>query len=803
MPAQRFDLIASIPGAQPMGTGPSSPTTRPTVSITIYRCGSTNPRELPPYTAPGTTLQVIAEIQWFFGVYPQGHARAGEARESTVLGFTGGDVQAVAEDDPITEDRRRLGHVFPAGVAIGHLGGGGNGKYTLPLTLNPNSSGTVYVTVLPNTAFVRVGSGADAEDTYGPLNAATVEFSYSTLSGTQPTVTKPEVDIIVPTDPIFSMNIAPIKLLWDSEMRQVIEDDIDGDIGSTADKKIRIQNGTYEDDSFMHGSSTMDFDVELTGSGECTITIKADSFTDDAGDTGPPSDTSESFLFDRSFTPPNTDTSERTQDITVIYDSEDQSFTSSAFLLPTDGGAFKGVSDLKLIDGDFYGVVQIQRTIDANNLNQTSPARAVLFRRENSTNNTGRIATVKTYNAITDAVRSITKVGSTIYGFEGSYPFNGIGNLVTIPDSGNNVENKGVPWRSRLFNPNASTREDNITYSRHLRMSSPMVTVNDNLYLNPGYGAIRSIKSTDWESSQNPEGRDAQETRIDNWTLLKYGETLDFRPDVVQTNNRTGYDIIKDLASLCFCYIGFDGTEFIMRPKYQPRADLVRSISSGNTLTQINMHTENYTGRNMEFPSSGLLAIGRRNRDKEIFSYSSITDKLITFDGRGLHGTEEIEHCPSNAKIGYIDHIIDIEDASYHVRPINLLSIRQDLQQLYNIIRIKYGDEFLDQEVTERDTTSIINNKPKELELNIDLNHHDTQWVSWLAEQYLNFYKDIRYLIELQLKPSFYIKVGDFIYLKETRNSLIDNRVFQVLRVSHSIKPYQTDIMLRTVPYPE
>ena len=506
----------------------------------------------------------------------------------------------------------------------------------------------------------------------------------------------------------------------------------------------------------------------------------------------------------------------------IIYDSGNIGYKPAAehHLLGEGGGAFKGVSDLKLINGtdnNFYATVQIQNTTDSTTLSQGTAAKAALVKIKNKIRAVGNVSEVdilKSYpvndnnneHGIIDSARSITEFDNEIYFFEGSHPEPGIGTLNSVAKDSTTITPRGIAWRSRLFNPNASEREDNITYSRHIRMSSPMATIRNDLYLHSGYGVPKAIKDTNWESSELLEGSDQPETRIDNWTLLRYGDGINFRSPVIQTNNRIGYDIIQDLAELCFCYIGFDGDTFLMKPRYEPRAALVNDLDDITVMNEGTPGTIEYENETLRFPSSGILRISGRN-GTELFQYSGTEFNSITnnnqFTGvkRTQFSTTAKGFCEQSI-IQYIDHIIDMENASYFEGPINLLTSRQDLQQLYNIIKISYGEEFLEQEVIARDNTSIAENKPRELELELDLTHHESEWANWLAEQYKNFYSKTRYLLDLQLKPSFYIKTGDFILLREKQRSLIDDQIFQVISVNHRIKPYITELQLRTVSDP-
>ena len=776
MPANNFTFITSISGS----TGTTGPTVTPSEELTVLatvirRTGGG--QESPPFSVPGGALEVLAEFEWFL-----------DGLSEDVQGFSVGDIRATAENSSETEDLLELGYANPAGAAFGALSGGPS-VYELPLFLNANSAGTIHLTVFANAASTIPVIGVDTMPIYGPLRPFTLEFNYSTLLGIEPTSSKPEVDIVVPSGLIYSGATPTITLLWNKEIKQKMG----RTIGSAEIDDIRITGATYTS-GFTRDSRTMAFPVTLTGSGTCTIRVKANSETDTVNQTGPATDVTESFLYDTMATIGNENITGT--NVGVIYDSGNVTYTNTSNpILGLEGGAFKGVSDLKLIDGNIYGTAQTQRSESLTMLDQGREARGVLFRVPNEL--ASSITALEEYNSIADSARSFVNQGDQMYYFTGSHvEDSSIGELRSVEKTSTSISNYGVPWRSRLHNPNAITREDNLTYSKHIRMASPMVTQGNNLYLNCGYGEPRSAKSTRWESYEDPEGTDAVETRIDNWTTFKYGSRLDFRPSIARTNNRNGYDIIRDLANLCFCYIGFDGDTFIVKPKYQPRAALTIAISASDPFD--GSQTMEFENPNVVFPSSGILEIIAPD-GSELFEYTGITnDNTFTGVKRAAYGTSARDHRETSI-IRYLDHIIDMEEASYSERPINELNIKQDLQQLYNIIKIKYGDAFLDNEEIAKDQDSIDSNKPRELEFEIDLTHHDSEWATWLAERYRDFYGPVQSLLELQLKPSFHIKVSDFILIRERRNSTINNQTFQVLKVNHEIKPYLTNLQLRSI----
>ena len=434
MPAARFDLLGTISGTSP-GGGLISPSQdeRLTVAIGFERCSASNPN--PPFQGSGS-VEIFARFSWFY--------TDPETMMTTavpVQGFTDGDISILVENDPAVEQQAQLGNVANAGVTQGRLTGGAGGIYYAPLTLNPNSAGEIYVTVLSLSAFTIRGIDDDRSEVYGPFQPATASFAYSTITAIGPISTKPEVDIVVPQDPIFNGATAEITLLWDSDIKSRTH--MNTQVGSDADDDIRIEGATYVTDSFMHPSARrMTFSITLSGEGTCKITVKQDSFTDTENSTGPARNEIEEFLFDTSLSIPGTDTDET--GVTTIYDSTATPFAGPHDLFGSGGGAFKGVSDLQLIGDHFYGTVQVQKIISGG-LDQGEPAKAALFKVPKGG---GTLRVLENYNSITESARSIIGLGNRIYAFEGSHPQDGLGNLISYPDSASVIDDNS-PTRPR------------------------------------------------------------------------------------------------------------------------------------------------------------------------------------------------------------------------------------------------------------------------------------------------------------------------------------------------------------------
>ena len=764
MAANIFGFITSFGGSGSTGTTPPT-STAPTVSITTREVGASMDATSFRYSS-GQPANIQITFTW----------------SDSVDQFTRGDVQI----NPIDVPSKPADANFAGFFDNGDFSGSGT-TYTMTIQPVPNSVGQIDITVLPNTAR-KIPTFTDTNTTnYGPLTPITVTITYDATTGAIAVITKPEVRIVVPTGAVYADTAATISFIWNSDIQQ----DTSRSIGSAVTDDIRIQNATPG--VLTHSpANRFDLPITLSGQGTCIITVKADSETDTAGATGPEEAVMESFLFNTALTSGD-DVVEGTNTVTIC--SEDVPFAGQAgTLIGTDPGAFKGISDFTLVDDELYGLAQIQR-VTSGILNQGEMSRAVLFKAPKAGST---CSILKDYRYVTMGARSITDHNDAAYFFEGSHyiptygPFRtstydprpDIGHLRSNTPSSSTITDHGLTWRSRLIDPTETDADNNKYYSRHTGMSSPMITTDNNLYLQSGYGQLELVTSDNWESTENNIGNDAVATRIDNWGLLKYGRSFDFRVPVLRTNNKTGYEVLLDLAKETFSYIGFDGNRFIFRYKSQPRATLDSGISLGST-SDITIKNNNII-----FPNRGFIKI-----DDEIIQYTGRTGNTLTGITRGTNGTADDDHCPDQNVLFYTA-IIDMTQHQL-ARPINLLSTRQDLQQFYNIINISYGD---DKEAIARNETSILQNKPRELELGADLSNHESEWANWLADQYLNAHSPIRSILDIELKPTFYLKAGDFILLNEPSASLIESVGFQILSISQQVKPYLTQLQLRSIP---
>ena len=154
---------------------------------------------------------------------------------------------------------------------------------------------------------------------------------------------------------------------------------------------------------------------------------------------------------------------------------------------------------------------------------------------------------------------------------------------------------------------------------------------------------------------------------------------------------------------------------------------------------------------------------------------------------RGAEGTTAATHTGA-FDIRFVDHILSL-DANTLETPIKSVIAQNDNRQFYNRVRLRYGD---DEEVLVEDATSIAENGARLLEVNVPLDAHQREWAEWLAGEYLERFKDVQQILDLTLKPTFYMNVGDVIYLRIPERLHLDGTLCQVLEIKHSFRKYPT-----------
>jgi len=686
------------------------------------------------------------------------------------------------------------------------------------------------------------------------------------------------------------------------------------------------------------------------GEGVITITVNQNTVNN-----GPPEDTSESFNFKR--TAGSIPIRRGISPTPTFICSDQVSFTETIGPDP-DGntivGAYKTSIDKVVVGNYLYNLLQVQKKSDTDDdeLYNVFDAGAVLL--EIDTTQTNECRVLKVYNHVLAAPKRLIEHENKVFFFEGNhliyqYLDTSEGADVNNPDwrdqtgelffvdpserdeANRIVKEAGRGWRYRLNHPiDTDSLYENRVYGILGAASAPILSDGKNIHIQAGFGDYNEI-ATSLVETDRYDGRPITHVGAMQW--LVYGKDLNRRIEKLETNDRSAWDVLLELANVTASYIGFDNGKFFMKPRYPIKAELngylpgdlsllpeevtaqrigsdennisfrftvalpaanlaiirqlnpfryeqrdgtsnttgffgriglrgnppeqyleednivltfarkntdedhkdynkvrnnssfrVRTINNDGTESAwvtftendlnivadgntIFTHEENISlkNANRNFPTSGFLLIDEEIIEYDVDSTEPNNNDIITLQPdeddnetieRAAKESDLAQHNPGKT-VYFVNHIIDTRNIE---TPMEDIQLEQDVDQLYNQIRISYGGD-LNLVHPEDDEDSIKANGGRKLELDVPLNFHQDEWVQWLAKTYLETYKDIHYICDVDLKLSFYIKVGDTLMMRDYSPAaeIYNSLVFQVLEVNHSKSEQQTSIKIRTI----
>jgi len=465
------------------------------------------------------------------------------------------------------------------------------------------------------------------------------------------------------------------------------------------------------------------------------------------------------------------------------------------------GGAFTGVLEAVTIADYLYLVVQIRKftqTVDdegalvtpdnPENFLSDLQAGAALVR-VNTAN--CQFELLMSYSDVALAARSLTVSGSDIYFIEGSHYMyedgvifsdpnwpEKVGYVRKIEHPSSRIETVGRNWRSATTTDNPDTEATDYFYGVHGATTAPIAMVNDALSMITGFGNFDDIGQPRGEFPVN---------RIGNWNWIQYADQLNQRLNEVLTNGRTGFDVLKDIAIITNSIIGFKNDTFFMRPRENQKA--VNGGGSGITATQTMLTADELNWG--EFPNEGWLYV-----DGELIKHTGAdANRQFADIVRGDEETTAAAHT-GPFDITFVHHVLSLNADTLEM-PIKSIIANNDNRQFYNQVRLRFGD---DEEVFVEDTTSIAENGARLLEVDVPLDAHQRIWGEWLANAYLARFKDVHQIINLTLKPSLYMNVGDVCYLKIEERLHLNGTLCQVLDIRHTFRtPPTTAVKLVTL----
>ena len=614
---------------------------------------------------------------------------------------------------------------------------------------------------------------------------------------------KPIVKIAVPTERPITQRPVPLEFSWvySDEERAPVENfddvDIDTDVGTLENFQ---QVG---DDASKY---TADLTIpETTTNTQVTITVSANVAqvaNSDPAVLGPEADTSKTF----EIAAPIAIAHVTGADTVCVLEKDIilNDFLNEVIphLGDNAGGAFTGVFEPVFIGDSVYMLVPVRKFTQTINdegelVTPTNPenflsdmqAGAALVRVDTAN---CQFELLKAYSDITLAARSLAVDGTDLYFFEGShYVYEGnniifsdpqwrekIGRVFKIEHPSSIIEEVGLNWRSASTDDNPDTEETDYFYGIHGATTAPIAIVDDALHLLTGFGNFDDIGQPRGEHPVN---------RIGNHNWIQYHDQINQRLSEVLTNGRTGFDILKDIAILTNSILGFKNDTFFMRPREPQKAR--NGGGSGITATQqaITVDTLNWG----QFPSEGYLYV-----EGELIKHAGV-DMLGQFANlvRGAEGTTAAAHT-GNFEILFVDHILSLNADTLEM-PVKSIVATNDNRQLFNRVRLRYGE---DEEVLVEDPTSIAENGARLLEVDVPLDAHQKVWAEWLAGEYLERFKDVRQILNLTLKPTFYMNVGDTVVIQIPERLHLHHTLCQVLEINHAFRqPPTTSVKLVTL----
>lgn len=283
------------------------------------------------------------------------------------------------------------------------------------------------------------------------------------------------------------------------------------------------------------------------------------------------------------------------------------------------------------------------------------------------------------------------------------------GNLFSINAAGE-VEDKGFVWFTE--------RAYNVFGSR-------LLVVGDDLHIMSGYGDPDALLKAESLAS-----------RADNFVHLVLGETLKYILPTFEPDSSIHAEL-STLAKNVNAVVSF-AQGIIQITDRLP----FRALTNGQT--GVGVANIAYDSQNKPFPASGYILVG-----SEVISYSGLVTGAFTGIGRGVLGTEIVNHF-NDQPILYLDNVITSTYLS--------LNLQSDTNRIYNIVR----DSNLTTEVRDEASIALYGERPYVLDLS-GIGRHENQWILSVFNEYLTELKNLQSIVNLQLTRDTELSLGQII----------------------------------------
>ena len=271
-------------------------------------------------------------------------------------------------------------------------------------------------------------------------------------------------------------------------------------------------------------------------------------------------------------------------------------------------------------------------------------------------------------------------------------------------------------------------------------------------------------------------------TFVTNWQWLVRANHIEPNIAFLASNEFSAWDVLIQLATITHSILLFQEDQVFFKPRIPAQAQLSANMTAtDNTLS--------YRDATRQFPDMGIMII-----EQEAIRYASRGEASISTLTRALEHTSAVQHC-SGRTITVVDHIITDDLLS---TPIGEVRIATDFPTLYNQIEIRYADDELRhfQEVED----SVTKHGPRNFAINANLlTTHQVEWVEWLAQTFLDTFGELQSVISFEILTTFDIEVGDYVYLKMSRDDI--RRIGQVVNLTQNPEAETTSLQVRTITH--
>ena len=636
---------------------------------------------------------------------------------------------------------------------------------TIRIEFQPNSRGKVSIEVKENAAVSSVDNRS-----FGPPANRGFEVSFDTTVQSIGDINPAELLLNAPsTSSGWNQGVWNQKFTWTKRVNGFTIGDVD----------IRMLSGNG---SFTLGELTPDeidnrlyfLKITLTGSGMIEISVDANVATS-GGVESPTRKVSTSWNFEATSVLDVPNITGNTGVEVILSETYDIG-NNPERIDPTEGGLFMGVSDMYVYNSKVYFVDQIARkSAGKQEIDTLHPSAGALVSIHINNSPTTKPIIHKRYDYFTQAARSLVEHDGELHFFEGSaYHFGheillSTGAVIPVKDMGflrklNNfgqVVSLGLNYQSRFPTGSSDKYE-----GRHIGSFSPMISFDNELNIISQRKDFFAVNGVQW---------------------IVYSNKLNQKITLVETNGKTGFEVIERIAGLTNSIVGYETGDFIFKPRRQTQAYLSQDV--GSTANSIQYKDTNRVISN----TTGIIIV-----NDEIMSFNGIGTGVLNGITRGINNTNITTHSEDDA-IVFIDKVIISDDMA---RPINDMDIETDGTLIYNHIIAKYAanqvprTDFLI--LPAPDANSILENGERKIDLELPLDYHQTEWAKLLASQFLEQYKNLRFAITLVLKRDLEIRLGDIVYLNEPVIEDIQ-QIAQVMSVSHHKKREETEIIITSV----